>query len=221
MRACVTFGTMRPCAWLLAVVALVPVPAVADAPSDADIAQHYFAAGREAYAQARYQEALEAFRSAARLVPRAELDYDIGLCAEHLGRREEAAQAYARFLQEEHDSASDADVELRLRALRGEPPSRRGVHIQTAAISMAAATVALAAIAGGLIGIVGDEYDTLKTNCGAAGQCAPASYRGVYERDVASKVLFGTAGVAAAIDVGFWVAWARARRGAGRIEAKP
>jgi tetratricopeptide (TPR) repeat protein len=208
------------CVCLLAVIALAS-PAFADSPSDSEIAQHYFEAGRAAFAQARYEEALSAFRTAAHLVPRAELYYDIGLCAERLGRREDAIAAYQSFLGAEHDGTAGADVEVRLRLLRGPTMPRRTQRLQTAAISLLAVTVALAAIGGGLIDSVEMDYNTLRSGCGMSGQCAPSSYRGIQQRDVTSKVLFGTAGVALAVDLGFWVAWARARRADARAQAAP
>jgi len=195
---------------LLAIMALAQ-PTFADSPSDAEIALHYFAAGREAFDQARYEEALVAFRTAARLAPRAELDYDIGLCAERLGHRDEAIEAYERFLRGDHDGVSGADVEVRLHILRGVTQPRRTMRLQGAAISMAAVTVLIAGIGLGLIFNVDDSYNSLHDTCGVLGQCAPSSYHSIQQRDVASKALFGVAGAALAVDVGLWVAWARAR----------
>ncbi len=86
---------------------------------------------------------------------------------------------------------------------------------------MTALAVALAAISGGLLGGVEDQYDALHGGCGVLGQCSPASYHGIQRQDVASKVLFGAAGAAFAVDVGLWVAWARERRASSRSKALP
>ncbi len=182
--------------------------AVADQPPDAEIAHHYFAAGRSAYAQDRFAEALEAFRAADRLVSLPALDYDIGLCLERLGRHDEAVAAFRRFLAASPSAPEAAEVRVHMESLERGPASRRRA-LRSASIAVGVVALALGATGAGLLGSAAVDYGALHDGCGVAGDCARASYAGVERRDLAGKGLLGVAGAALVIDLGLWIAYAR------------
>lgn len=91
-----------------------------DAPSADDReARGLFEAGREAFAAARYDRALEYFRQSYALSSRPALLYNIGQSADRLRRDQEALDAFEQYLQRVPDSAQRSTVEARIAFLRG------------------------------------------------------------------------------------------------------
>jgi tetratricopeptide (TPR) repeat protein len=77
-----------------------------------------FEAGRIAFIQRRFEDALEDFRRAYDLTRRAELLYNIGAAADRLRQDEVALDAYERFLDEVPDAPTREEVESRIAMLR-------------------------------------------------------------------------------------------------------
>lgn len=89
----------------------------ADVELDAE-AQEWFQAGRMAFSNGRFDDALQAFRKAHSLSERPELLFNIGSAADRLGRDEEALEAFEAYLRERPDAPNRAEVEGRIRELR-------------------------------------------------------------------------------------------------------
>jgi hypothetical protein len=86
---------------------------------DADVEAHgYFERGRHAYEDAHYEEALAAFQQAYSLRPLPELLYNIGQCADRIGRRDLAIDAFQRYLDAMPDASNRVEVATRLQLLR-------------------------------------------------------------------------------------------------------
>lgn len=81
-------------------------------------ARGLFTAGRAAYDDGRYAEALEHFEAAYEKSPRPELLFNIGLAAQRAGRFERAVEAFEGYLRELPDAPNRNDVEVRLRESR-------------------------------------------------------------------------------------------------------
>lgn len=199
-------GTIALCAALSAAGAR----AHADSPTDAEIAARYAVAGDTAFAQARYPDAIEAYRSAARVTPRAELDFDLARCDDRLGRRADAVQGYEHYLAEAHGAAHDDEVHARLAALR-DAQRPRSPRVQTPAIVVGVATVTAAAIGAGVYTSGLDADNALKTACMRM-TCTASTFHSAHVREVAGEAMFGVAGAGLVVDVALWVIWARERR---------
>jgi tetratricopeptide (TPR) repeat protein len=77
-----------------------------------------FEAGRIAFIQRRFEDALEDFRRAYELTRRSQLLYNIGAAADRLRQDQAALQAYERFLDEVPDAPTRDEVESRITMLR-------------------------------------------------------------------------------------------------------
>lgn len=132
-----------------------------------DEARRRFESGARAYAEGRYEPALEDFREAYRLSSRPELLNNIGETAERLHLDREALEAYERYLEAMHAAGHDVTnrtrVANRIRALRerlgealaGEehaatPPT--GVDLALVGLGV---TLAVVGVGAGGIGIAG------------------------------------------------------------------
>lgn len=73
-----------------------------------------FFEGKDLYASAQYEEALEAFTRADRLHPAPDLQYNIGLCHMRLEHWQEAINAFEIYLRTKEDPPDRADVEARI-----------------------------------------------------------------------------------------------------------
>src|SRR4051812_12298103 len=108
---------------LIVLLALLPAPSVAVADeADTELARRRFETGKLLYDRGRYDQALVELQSAQASLQRPELDYNIGLCLDKLGRAREAADALERYIQARPDDGEAAGIwqliaELRARAV--------------------------------------------------------------------------------------------------------
>lgn len=87
--------------------------------SDPDAeARGLFRAGRDAYNDARYEQALELFRRAYELSRRPALLYNVGQAADRLRRDDEAIEAFEAYLAALPEAENRLEVETRLAVLR-------------------------------------------------------------------------------------------------------
>lgn len=108
-------------ALVLLVLSLAPLAAAQDAPATPEQiarARTLFTRGLEHYQADRLNEALEDFLAAWRIVPRADLAYNVARTYERTADASRAIQFYRHYLQRADPDASDrAEVERRIRAL--------------------------------------------------------------------------------------------------------
>ena len=90
-------GAMLRASILVLLATLFPAIVGAQDATD-DEARANFEAGRIAYADARYGDALPYFMRAYELSPRPKLLYHIGVCHDRLGHDEEALDAFEQYL---------------------------------------------------------------------------------------------------------------------------
>lgn len=81
-------------------------------------ARHLFEAGRLAFDQGRFEEALDYFRRSHSLSQRPALLYNIGSAADRLRRDDEAIEAFEAYVAQVPDAPNRAEVESRLEVLR-------------------------------------------------------------------------------------------------------
>jgi tetratricopeptide (TPR) repeat protein len=188
-------------AWAAAAALLTVESAAQSQPTDPardEEARNLFQAGRVAFSDGRYDDALSYFEKAYELSGRPELLYNVGTAADRLRRTEEAVAAFEKFLAEvPEDAANRKEVESRVGLLKQELEERRQREEELArreAESEARAEeappkhygpfegrrftwVALglsAAAAGAATYFFIDQrraYDRLQADCGAAGTC--------------------------------------------------
>jgi tetratricopeptide (TPR) repeat protein len=97
--------------WLAVVVVVAAAPAWAGSAVDAvEAAEVRYRRGEALFAEGRFADALAEFEAARQLVPRPQLDYNIGLCLDRLGRPAEAAAALRRYLGAVPDDADAAKI---------------------------------------------------------------------------------------------------------------
>jgi len=118
------------CAWLaFAACAWLPASGVAQANGTAANAaqdqegRRLFEAGRAAYVDGKYSDALNYFREAHQLSGRPELLFNIGQAADRLGEREQAKQAFRDYLAAVPDAGNRAEVEARIAELEQPEPT--------------------------------------------------------------------------------------------------
>ena len=106
---------------LLACVAVIATPARAQSPSgpaDDTAARALFEEGRAAYAEGRYEEALELFERVYVRSPFPELLFNVGLLHQRLGHDRAALGAFEEYLEMTEEGADRGEVERRIRMLR-------------------------------------------------------------------------------------------------------
>lgn len=82
-------------------------------------AKEYFIAGQKAYQQGLLEQALSDFQEANRLVPSAELAYNIGQVYEHLGNAAQAISFFTLYLSRSGENVTDgAKMRTRIDRLR-------------------------------------------------------------------------------------------------------
>lgn len=110
---------------IVALAFLMSVPAPTSAQSDEVVA--LFERGLDAYRLANYEEAERLFAQAHALEPLADLSYNHARTLELLGRFGEAADIYARFLEEAPDAEDRDIIQTRIQNLR-ERQAREAVE---------------------------------------------------------------------------------------------
>jgi tetratricopeptide (TPR) repeat protein len=104
---------------LLAAFLLIPAePVLAQSDEEIRIARREFEAGRAAYADGRFEDALVHFQTAYSRTESPEILYNIATVADRLRRDQLALESYERFLQERPDTADRENIEGRIRVLR-------------------------------------------------------------------------------------------------------
>ncbi len=91
--------------------------AMSESLADAE-ARANFEAGRVAFADARYDDALSYFERAHELSGRHQLLYNIGLCHDRLGRDVEALESFEQYLVAAPEAHNRAEVEQRIETAR-------------------------------------------------------------------------------------------------------
>ncbi|MDH3202882.1 MAG: tetratricopeptide repeat protein [Myxococcales bacterium] len=107
-------------------------------------AKEYFLLGRAAYRVANYEQALAHFRHAYRLSGRSQLHYNIGICADRLGKHHEAFEAFERYLEGTENPSREEEVRMRVAVLRVaiEESDKRTQELAAAASHNATAALA-------------------------------------------------------------------------------
>lgn len=90
---------------------------------DTEVARREYGAGAALYESGKYELALEKFRAAEKIDPSPDFDYNIARCLDRLGRWQEAADSYERFVQARPDAPETAGLRERIRVLRARAPS--------------------------------------------------------------------------------------------------
>jgi tetratricopeptide (TPR) repeat protein len=83
-------------------------------------ARAFFQRGTKLFRQGKYEAALIAFSEARRFAKLPEINYNLAVTCERLGRSADAARYYRAYLREAEAPADGAHVEARIRALTGE-----------------------------------------------------------------------------------------------------
>jgi len=113
--------------------------------SEDEHARVLFEQGRQAYQDARYEEALDLFMQAYALSKRPQLLNNIGQAADRLRMDSEALDAYQRYLAEVPDAENRPAIENRIAALKVVIESNRTPSVPTPAETARAAEPASAA----------------------------------------------------------------------------
>jgi len=115
--------------YLIGIVALSTVAGTARADEPTNVAREpmgeakaLFERGASAYRAGDYQRAVEHFRRADRLAPRAALSFNMARAHEKLGQRALAAAEYREYLRREPDAANASWVHERIEALEPTEP---------------------------------------------------------------------------------------------------
>jgi hypothetical protein len=126
---------------LLAAFALVVLPSIAWADKNSDAKAH-FKKGKDAYSQARYQEAIAEFEQANTLRPAAVLHFNIAQAYEKLGDIPKALTSYHTYLREDPAASDAASVNVAIHNLE-KRLAERGVQQLLVYSSPVGATVAI------------------------------------------------------------------------------
>jgi tetratricopeptide (TPR) repeat protein len=88
-------------------------------------ARTLFEAGRLAFEDGRFEDALASFERAHRLSNRSLLLFNIGACLDRLQRHAEAIDAFERYLEAQPEAANRAEVEARVGQMRAAAERER------------------------------------------------------------------------------------------------
>lgn len=106
--------------WCAALASAQDAPTGAESAAHDEEARALFEAGRVAFSDGRFEDALTHFERSYELSGRAELLYNIGTSQDRLRREPEAVAAFERYLELVPDAENRREVEGRLRVLREE-----------------------------------------------------------------------------------------------------
>src|SRR5437016_7931724 len=84
-----------------------------------ELARAHFLSGQSYFDEGRFTDALNEFREAYRISRVPGFQYNLGVCEEKLGHVDTAIAAFERYLREAPGAPDRANVEGRLRPLRG------------------------------------------------------------------------------------------------------
>lgn len=98
-------------------------------------ARRLFEAGRSAYVEQKYQDALNYFQEAHALSERPQLLFNVGQAADRLGQREAAAQAFRDYLAAVPDAHNRAEVEARIAELEAPENVEGGGEVSASALA--------------------------------------------------------------------------------------
>jgi tetratricopeptide (TPR) repeat protein len=112
-------GIVRRVVASIAVVTAV-LCGIARGGDEVDLAKRRFETGKWLYEHERYDQALVEFEAAKLASKRPQLDYNIGLCQEHLGHLNEAAEAFRRYVTALPDDAESSELRSRIARLDAE-----------------------------------------------------------------------------------------------------
>jgi tetratricopeptide (TPR) repeat protein len=209
-------------------IAIMAVMRVAWAAEDVERAHVHTQSGIEYYNEARYEEALREFDEAYRLKALPELQYNMAQCYERLGKPDEAAASYQKYLDGKHEAPDRDVVEKRIANLRArkEPAAKEKVVLKTIVVyrerppppgraarwaAYGVGVLALGALAGGIATAVLAQQAANDVAKGA-NTTMPPSFDGK-PRDaqsrgqtdvIASGVCFGVAALGAAGAIALW-----------------
>lgn len=93
------------------------VPAGAGKGGAADAARRLYSEAEQSFAAGDYRKAIDLFRQADKQVPRAELEFNIGLTYEAMGDKASALEAYRSYLRRAPTSADRTEVEVSITRL--------------------------------------------------------------------------------------------------------
>ena len=99
-----------------------------EAPENLDAtreAREHFTAGLQHFQSHQYREAIQSFELAARLVPSADISFNIARAHEELSEYDQAIQAYQNYLRDRVDPPDRAQVEAHIEALRERAEAER------------------------------------------------------------------------------------------------
>lgn len=121
---------------MILAAAVVPDRAAAESDKEArdardEEARGLFVAGRAAYDDGRYEEALNYFRRSYELSDRPELLYNIGQTASVLNRDEEALWAFEKYLERYENAPNYREVEDRIMRLRRAQQAPAAIEAET------------------------------------------------------------------------------------------
>lgn len=189
-------------------------------------ARESFLLGRAAFDAADYEKAIIHLRESYRLSQRGQLQYNIGVTASHLGRADEALEAFERYLEEVESPPREQEVRRRMAALqttiakreeerapaeaialytasgdvaepRQDPPSGRRVPTSAIVGSSVLAAVGAAGVVAMGVGIAGN------------GSCVERNTNGVCvtQRSASAwNAVYGAVGISALVGSVTWLA---------------
>jgi tetratricopeptide (TPR) repeat protein len=92
-------------------------PPAATAPAEVEAARAKFEAGADAYREERYQEAIDSFRAADAIAPRAALSFNIARAYDKLGDVPHALEYYRQYLERDPNGVTAAETRARIAEL--------------------------------------------------------------------------------------------------------
>ncbi|MBX3271593.1 MAG: PEGA domain-containing protein [Sandaracinaceae bacterium] len=105
-----------------------PSPESAPSPENVDAtrqAREHFLAGIEQFRNHQYRQAIQSFELARRLVPSADLQYNIGRAHEELSEYDQAIERYQAYLRDRVDPPDRAQLEAHIASLRERASAER------------------------------------------------------------------------------------------------
>lgn len=211
---------------LLPALLLVPLLAgrglAAPADDPVDIAKRHFRSGSILYDAQDYDGALREFTAAQKAKPMPGFSYNIARCHDRLDHYDEAADAYARYLEEEPNAADAGTIQARIEVLRKKaeaagvvkkaagpaaPTERERKRDLLVAASVGGGAVLLIAAGAALAGSVKPELDELNKTCPYP--CPEEKWGGLKARADAGYAMLALGSAALVADGVLWALFFR------------